>query len=143
MRRKLFNFIALLSLLLCVATVVLWVRSEVLEHGELLLERETLWIGSASSELQTCWHMGSLPRNFQPQTHWGGFMWHGERSFVVVFVPYWSMTLILAILPATWFVQYGESNAPEGCLSCGYDLTGNTSGVCPECGTPVAGKAGA
>ena len=23
------------------------------------------------------------------------------------------------------------------CRSCGYDLTGNTSGVCPECGTPV------
>lgn len=23
------------------------------------------------------------------------------------------------------------------CLECGYDLTGNVSGVCPECGTPV------
>ena len=23
------------------------------------------------------------------------------------------------------------------CLACGYDLTGNTSGVCPECGTAV------
>jgi len=22
------------------------------------------------------------------------------------------------------------------CLSCGYSLTGNTSGICPECGTP-------
>ena len=28
------------------------------------------------------------------------------------------------------------------CVNCGYNLTGNTSGVCPECGTPVAGKAG-
>jgi hypothetical protein len=27
------------------------------------------------------------------------------------------------------------------CVQCGYSLTGNTSGVCPECGTPVA-KAG-
>jgi hypothetical protein len=26
------------------------------------------------------------------------------------------------------------------CHTCGYDLTGNTSGVCPECGTPVEGK---
>ena len=25
------------------------------------------------------------------------------------------------------------------CLACGYDLTGNVSGVCPECGTPAAG----
>lgn len=23
------------------------------------------------------------------------------------------------------------------CTSCGYDLTGNTSGICPECGTPI------
>ena len=25
------------------------------------------------------------------------------------------------------------------CLKCGYDLSGNVSGVCPECGTPVSG----
>jgi uncharacterized paraquat-inducible protein A len=24
------------------------------------------------------------------------------------------------------------------CLKCGYDLTKNQSGICPECGTPVA-----
>jgi len=27
------------------------------------------------------------------------------------------------------------------CLHCGYDLTGNTSGVCSECGTPAAAAA--
>jgi hypothetical protein len=26
---------------------------------------------------------------------------------------------------------------PNRCFECGYDLTGNVSGVCPECGTPV------
>jgi hypothetical protein len=27
---------------------------------------------------------------------------------------------------------------PAGhCQRCGYNLTGNTSGICPECGTPV------
>jgi hypothetical protein len=24
------------------------------------------------------------------------------------------------------------------CVRCGYELTGNVSGICPECGTPVA-----
>ena len=24
------------------------------------------------------------------------------------------------------------------CIHCGYDLTGNTTGVCPECGTQIA-----
>ncbi|GMU22893.1 MAG: hypothetical protein AMXMBFR13_29770 [Phycisphaerae bacterium] len=28
------------------------------------------------------------------------------------------------------------------CQSCGYDLTGNTSGVCPECGTQLTSTAG-
>ena len=28
------------------------------------------------------------------------------------------------------------------CATCGYDLTGNTSGRCPECGTPVKANAG-
>ena len=27
------------------------------------------------------------------------------------------------------------------CPICSYSLRGNTSGICPECGTPVAGKA--
>jgi uncharacterized paraquat-inducible protein A len=25
------------------------------------------------------------------------------------------------------------------CLACGYNLTGNTSGICPECGEPLRG----
>ena len=29
------------------------------------------------------------------------------------------------------------------CMGCEYDLTGNTSGVCPECGAAVARKVGA
>ena len=29
------------------------------------------------------------------------------------------------------------------CTRCAYDLTGNTSGVCPECGTPVLVRVGA
>jgi hypothetical protein len=28
----------------------------------------------------------------------------------------------------------------DACSRCGYNLTGNTSGVCPECGTPVLVK---
>ena len=29
--------------------------------------------------------------------------------------------------------------SPGDCQSCGYNLTGNVSGICPECGTPVRG----
>ena len=36
-----------------------------------------------------------------------------------------------------------EQRLREGlCLKCGYDLTGNESGVCPECGTAIDPPAG-
>ena len=38
-----------------------------------------------------------------------------------------------------WFwiqLQYYRRKAGR-CLTCGYDLIHNTSGTCPECGTPI------
>lgn len=36
-----------------------------------------------------------------------------------------------------WFYPSGKSVPPGHCRNCAYDLTGNVSGVCLECGTPV------
>lgn len=44
-------------------------------------------------------------------------------------------TLLLAVIPAR---RWRGPDAPSPCAPCGrcgYDLTGNVSGVCPECGT--------
>lgn len=38
---------------------------------------------------------------------------------------------------------YVRRELPDHCGGCGYDLTGNRSGTCPECGTPAAPAAGA
>ncbi len=39
---------------------------------------------------------------------------------------------------AKWIVNLAiPSNRPY-CQECGYELTGNVTGVCPECGTPNA-----
>ena len=35
--------------------------------------------------------------------------------------------------------RYLNAMGLRTCLTCGYDLTGNTSSVCPECGTTVQG----
>ena len=41
-----------------------------------------------------------------------------------------------------YFIAFGSTrlhrpSASPRCTSCGYDLTGNISGRCPECGTPL------
>jgi hypothetical protein len=34
-------------------------------------------------------------------------------------------------------VLWRKYRTPGRCTGCGYDLTGNISGICPECGLPV------
>lgn len=50
------------------------------------------------------------------------------------------LTGVLAIVA---FRRQRMRHRPGYCKSCGYDLTGNISGVCPECGRRVHEKSGA
>jgi hypothetical protein len=61
------------------------------------------------------------------------------------FVPAAAAAVTLA-LPGIRLLRAARKRARRGdagrCLACGYDLTGNVSGICPECGTartPVEG----
>ena len=48
-------------------------------------------------------------------------------------VPLWMPFLALAL--PTAFLWHRDRRPPKGhCQTCGYDLTGNVTGVCPECG---------
>ena len=52
------------------------------------------------------------------------------------------LIVLFGFLPANWLVRYrrvlqAQRRSEGRCLNCGYDLKGNTSGVCPECGTSV------
>src|SRR6476646_10429731 len=47
---------------------------------------------------------------------------------------------LIALRLRDWTVRRYRMKS-ELCTGCGYSLTGNTSGVCPECGA-VAGKVG-
>lgn len=45
---------------------------------------------------------------------------------------------IVSVVPTALFWTLSLPTPPAGaCASCGYNLTGNISGRCPECGTPV------
>ena len=60
-------------------------------------------------------------------------------TFVCVF-PVWFVVLLTAlplILPIRRILRIKWRDRHAFCAHCGYNLTGDISGVCPECGTPV------
>jgi len=66
-----------------------------------------------------------------------------DRWTCYVATPYWFPTAIF-VAPSAWWIflalrQKRKRNrrANNMCVRCGYFLTGNTSGTCPECGNPV------
>jgi len=71
---------------------------------------------------------------------WKGRNFGGPMSNYGIMVPLWFLTLIFAILPAIWLFKWNKRRklSPNACPACGYDLTGNESGVCPECGATKA-----
>jgi len=60
--------------------------------------------------------------------------------FIAFGVRAWPLAALLVILPAWWVVRRILRRPGLGHCRCGYDLTANVSGVCPECGTPVVSK---
>ncbi len=61
-------------------------------------------------------------------------LWSWGRSFVLK-LPLWIPFLIVA-LPTAYLFWRDRRHPPGHCQKCGYDLQGNVSGVCPECGEP-------
>ena len=73
-----------------------------------------------------------MPRykSWRPQ---GGIL-IGPRHADAISIPFWLLLLLTAI-PTAWLWHRDRGwRRPGCCLRCGYDLTGNTSGICSECG---------
>ena len=84
------------------------------------------------------WDAGFNPGNVR--WHVGRLAWVDDvsrthrASFLTV--PAWLLAAVFAALPAARLHRRARARITHGqCSSCGYDLTGNVSGVCPECGT--------
>ncbi len=157
MRRHLFTLASAVSLLLCLATVVLWVRSYAIRdelfcgnlklhsaisvsassnRGILSLSRTgpsrssgLYWDCFAPNPLQTSGMFGIVRRTTGPS--------HLDTFYFPIVV----LSGLFALLHASWVVMKSRDGTRHAsCRSCGYDLTGNTSGICPECGSAVEAK---
>jgi hypothetical protein len=73
-----------------------------------------------------------MDREQDPNNHRGLFQDRLDVEF-----PYWSVVVLTSAPCAVWLarrLRHQRRRAAHCCISCGYNLTGNTSGVCPECG---------
>ena len=171
--RHLFTLCSAVSLLLCIAVCVLWVRSYATEvilvdshAGRLLLIGLEAPAGPARAAREAYTAERFLNLLVRPpavigtpataaEYRWLGFWFArgskglirypnpaGERrtsltcAFWIVGVPYWSMALLSAAVPATWLWRSRVSRrrlAAGRCGACGYDLRA-TPDRCPECG---------
>ncbi len=84
---------------------------------------------------------------------WGGFAFKDEIQTpvtnrvtvnmrnTVITAPTWAIAVLFGLYPAIAFIRGPMRRwrrCRKGhCSHCGYDLTGNVSGVCSECNSPV------
>ena len=149
-----FNTMTVVSLLLMIGVVGLWVDgywNQVVAGYD--ARKYGLWLYSESGRcslivtreggLDYGWELdrnGTLSEfSYSSLGFGGGTDYLHGREYVYVEIPHWFLTLIFAILPAVWLFKWNKRRklSPNGCAGCGYDLTGNESGVCPECGKCV------
>jgi hypothetical protein len=164
MRRRLFKLAAAASLLLCVATAILWVIGDItgiyiswirMDPSGMYQTYYAARVSGGGFAFESSfeqpdhsrlgWH-AKFNDNDYPMTgpDWGR-TWYidfGEGGFRLAVFPCWSVLLLSLLLPIWWTIRRRAKPAMNRakCSTCGYNLTGNTSGVCPECGTPVPSK---
>lgn len=61
-------------------------------------------------------------------------------SWATEAISWWVVATFIAIVIGLLFLPFRvpRKTIPGCCAKCRYDLTGNVSGACPECGTKIA-----
>ena len=69
------------------------------------------------------WYLQSVPAGVTSDAWWAGY-----QLFIGAAIGLPGVVVALAVAAT------GRKPRPGHCRACGYDLTGNISGKCPECG---------
>lgn len=166
MIHRAFTILSVLSLLLCLAAAVLWVRSYFRHDAVHVLTRrhETL-VSSDSGRLMfrrlrenhserlvakwivlDAYGSGDF-ENTDPWWNRLGFAARGDSvavrglvaySEMTSEIPHWALVLALSLLPILWRRSSFRARPQNAalCPVCGYDLRASKD-RCPECGTPI------
>jgi hypothetical protein len=94
------------------------------------------WQGFVATASPTTYplHFGFAWMNDEPRVGSS----HSRLHFHALIVPPWLPMALTALLPAHAIVRVTRRRLDPArglCTRCGYNLTGNVSGICPECGT--------
>ena len=164
MKRHLFNLLPILSLLICVATIVLWINSYFRFCSAYWANTSSFGVVAyvPKSEIVAIvfhinhdahgseFRISSPPRPFQhylmsgsPLSDFHGFGIVHETArfspsiskFTGLALPCWAIVLATSIAPLIWFRR--QRTELGKCAKCGYDLRA-TPERCPECGTVAA-----
>jgi hypothetical protein len=97
------------------------------------------WYSMSANAVTTTVEAGRPKLNWSSNRSEDDIAWTASLN-----APHWLVVALTAIFAASFWWLRGRCRRKfgrNGCPACGYNLTGNTSGVCPECGTPVPRKA--
>lgn len=95
-------------------------------HGGFQVDLSTAWLFAAD---ELGWHLRREPVT----QSWGGEVGIPVSGGLVVRLPF--LLPFLGAAGVTAYLFWRDRPIPSHCCQqCGYDLTGNVSGVCPECG---------
>jgi hypothetical protein len=158
--RLLFTIASALSLLLCVATLMLWVRdyraiegfhhsdggieyrATTISSGQFRYERELLnpnggWeIDPVDGYYRAPGVKQTTATNLVGFGTWNSFQRKtGARTKGFV-VSCWAIVIVSGLLPAWWILSRPRKRPKGVCHFCGYDLRASKD-RCPECGTPI------
>lgn len=64
-------------------------------------------------------------------------IWEPGFDYFYGSIPLWPFVLVSAATTGFLWFKSLRRDMRGKCETCDYDLTGNQSGICPECGTPI------